>query len=233
MLLIILIQSEYHLIDALYYFIAAAVPIYFLIVSRNSINNPLKKVMLILACFVLAQATYHIAGILGLNLLSKVILEPLSSAVLASAAVVYFFTMRKTRIQQENSSLANYSIAIITIITIISGIIIANGPSLIFSASILTSTLFLFSFAILAMLAIKSRTFKSFQSQISIFAGVYVIGEVLELNTVQNLTRLPADLGSQIHVIATIIIAGVFWSRLIYSSRSVKKLVDREQSPND
>jgi hypothetical protein len=86
--------------------------------------------------------------------------------------------------------------------------------------------------AIFVIVAIKSKTIKSFQSQISIFVGVYVVGEVLELNGIQNVTWLPADLGSQIHVAATLIIAAVLWSRLFYSSRIVKKLVDDDQSAN-
>ena len=99
-----LIQSEYHLIDAFSYFIAAVVPIYFLIKARNSINNPLKRVMAILLAFVVAQGVYHVAGVLGLNLMSKVILEPLSAAVLASAALVYFLTKRRMVKQEVNSS---------------------------------------------------------------------------------------------------------------------------------
>jgi heme A synthase len=100
-----LVQYEYHLIDAFCYFIAAAVPIYFLIKSRNSVNNPLRKVMVILAGFVMAQGVYHIAGVLGLNLISKVILEPLSAAVLVSAALVYFLTRRRMLKQEVNSSI--------------------------------------------------------------------------------------------------------------------------------
>jgi hypothetical protein len=94
-----LIQSEYHLIDAVAYFIAAAVPIYFLVISRNSMNNPLKKVMMILAGFVIAQGIYHVFGVLGQSLLSKAVLEPLSAVVLALTALAYAFT-RKTMVKQ-------------------------------------------------------------------------------------------------------------------------------------
>jgi len=97
----VLLQSEYHLIDGVAYFVAAAVPIYFLIKSRNSVNNPLRKVMVILAGFVIAQAIYHVAGTLGLRLLSKVVLEPLSAAVLVSAALAYLLTRKRILKQQE------------------------------------------------------------------------------------------------------------------------------------
>jgi hypothetical protein len=100
-----LIQSEYHLIDAVAYFIAAAVPIYFLIISRNSANNPLRKVMGTLAAFVMAQGAYHTAGMLGLNLLSKAILEPLSAAVLASTALAYLLTRRRMLKQEVDRSI--------------------------------------------------------------------------------------------------------------------------------
>ncbi len=90
-----LMQSYYHLIDAAAYFIAAAVPILFIIRSRKSINNPLRAIAIILAGFVLAQGVYHVVGMLGLTLLSKVILEPLSAAILASAGVAYLLTRKR------------------------------------------------------------------------------------------------------------------------------------------
>ena len=116
--------------------------------------------------------------------------------------------------------------------SIISAIGAADISNLLFAAGTVTTILFLSSFVIFVILAIKSRTFKSFQSQISIFIGVYVVGEVLELNSVQNITRLTSDLGSQIHVAATIIITVVLWSRLFYSGKIIKKLADPGQSAN-
>jgi hypothetical protein len=112
------------------------------------------------------------------------------------------------------------------------GISAIDASNLLFSAGILTTTLFLFSFAIFIIVTIKSKNIKSFQSQISVFVAVYVIGEVLELNGIQNVTWLPADLGSQMHVAATIIIATVLWSRLFYSTKIVKKLVNHDESTN-
>jgi heme A synthase len=103
-----MIQPEYyHLIDAISYFMATAVPIYFLIKSRNSINNPLRKVMVFLAGFVLTQAVYHTVSMLGFNLISKVILEPLSAAIFASAALAYFLTQRKILRKEMNRSIGN------------------------------------------------------------------------------------------------------------------------------
>jgi len=116
--------------------------------------------------------------------------------------------------------------------TIISRLGLVETPNLLTSAGILTTALFLLSLGIFVMLSIKSKTIKSFQSQISIFVGVYVAGEILELNAIQTITGLPAEIGSQLHVAATIIITVVLWSRLIYSDRIVKKLVERDEGTN-
>jgi hypothetical protein len=102
-----LVQPPYHLIDAVTYFIAAAVPIYFLIKSKGSINNPMRKLMMALAGFIVAQGVYHIAGMLGLNLLSKTILEPLSAGVLVLTALVYILTSRKMQRQEASSSIGS------------------------------------------------------------------------------------------------------------------------------
>ena len=90
-----MIQVDYHLIDAIAYFAAASVPILFVIRSRNSMNNPLRGVAVVLAAFLLAQAIYHTAGTFGSTLLSKVVLEPISAAILVSAGVVYFLMRKK------------------------------------------------------------------------------------------------------------------------------------------
>jgi hypothetical protein len=114
---------------------------------------------------------------------------------------------------------------------------IASGSDttsgLLFSAGILSTSLFLISLVIFVALAIKSGTIRSFQSQISVFVGAYVAGEVLELLGIQNATGLPADLGSQIHVAATIIITLILWSRLVYSGKNVKTLVERENADQE
>jgi hypothetical protein len=103
--------------------------------------------------------------------------------------------------------------------------------SLLLSAGIVTTAIFLISLGIFVLLAIKSKTVKSFQSQISIFISVYVAGELLELAPIQSITGLPPELGSQIHLGATLVITTIMWSRLFYSNEIVKKLVDPPQEP--
>jgi len=92
------------LTDALLYFIAAIIPIYFVFKSTSSTNNNnnfhrcLRILSIIIASFVLMQGFYHVAGSLGLKLLSKGILEPFSISLLAVFAITYFIVnTSKTR----------------------------------------------------------------------------------------------------------------------------------------
>jgi hypothetical protein len=92
-----LIQIQYNLIDAIFYFISLVVPIYFIFKSRNQKigSSILVKLMVILASFMLIQFIYHIVGILDLKILSKGILEPLSAVALTIFAIFYFFSIKK------------------------------------------------------------------------------------------------------------------------------------------
>jgi len=93
------------LTDALLYFIAAIIPIYFVFKSTSSSTNNnnnyhrcLRILSIIIASFVLMQGFYHVAGSLGLKLLSKGILEPFSISLLALFAITYFIVnTSKTR----------------------------------------------------------------------------------------------------------------------------------------
>ncbi len=78
-------------------------PIYFILKSREKKieRDPLVKLMILLAGFMLIQALYHVAGSLDLRLLSKGIMEPISAATLTTFAIVYFFTVKKTKNEEE------------------------------------------------------------------------------------------------------------------------------------
>jgi hypothetical protein len=102
-MLFILIQALYNLIDAVAYFASAAVPLYFIIKSKKSTDNPMRVTMVILAGFVIAQGVYHTASVFGLNLLSKAVLEPLSAAVLAAAALSYLLMSKGLQKQKVRS----------------------------------------------------------------------------------------------------------------------------------
>jgi hypothetical protein len=93
-----LIQTEYyHLTDAIFYFLGAIIPIYFIFKSKgiNSNHSYLKTLSLVLASFVLIQGFYHVAGSLGFKLLAKGILEPASFTTLVFFAIIYFINTSK------------------------------------------------------------------------------------------------------------------------------------------
>jgi D-alanyl-lipoteichoic acid acyltransferase DltB (MBOAT superfamily) len=96
--------------------------------------------------------------------------------------------------------------------------------------SIITSILFSISLIIFGWSSIKSRSIKNFQFLISLFIGLYIIGELFEIKEISTLLSLPDGLGSQIHAGATIFLTIVIWTRLYNSQRSIKSL---ENTPPD
>jgi len=104
------------------------------------------------------------------------------------------------------------------------------NPELIPSLSIITSILFLVSLAFFVLLSIKSKSIRTFQFQISLFIGLYVLGEIIEIKELAAFLSIPESLGSQIHVGATIFLTFIIWIRFYYSEKGIKKLVD---SPAD
>ena len=93
----------YNLIDAIVYLVAAIIPAYFILKSRNSINNNnhLTKLTIILIGFILMQVFYHIVGTLGFRLLAKGFLEPLSMVTLLLFGVMYLISTFKAKKQQQ------------------------------------------------------------------------------------------------------------------------------------
>ena len=91
-----LIQTQISIIQAIVYFVAAAVPIYlFFILKRhdNSYNNHhFRNLLIVLAGFVLVQGIYHFVGAVGFNMLAKGILEPISFVILLLFGIIYFVT---------------------------------------------------------------------------------------------------------------------------------------------
>jgi|ERR671930_470219 cytochrome bd-type quinol oxidase subunit 2 len=98
----------YHLIDSIVYLIAAAIPVFFLLKSRKSIdnnNNHLLKLTTVLVSFIFIQVLYHIAGIAGFRLLAKGFLEPLSMALLLLFGIIYIISIWKTKRQRQQQEL--------------------------------------------------------------------------------------------------------------------------------
>ena len=100
------------------------------------------------------------------------------------------------------------------------------NPEFIPYMSIITSILFLVSLAFFVLLAIKSKSIGTFQFQISLFIGLYVLGEIIEIKELATFLSIPESLGSQIHVGAIIFLTSIIWIRLYYSEKSIKNLVD-------
>src|ERR1041385_1651838 len=94
----------YHLIDAIVYIITAAIPVYFILKSRKSIdsnNNNLLRLTIVLVSFILLQVFYHIAGIAGFRLLAKGLLEPLSMGALLFFGIIYVISIWKTKKKRQ------------------------------------------------------------------------------------------------------------------------------------
>jgi D-alanyl-lipoteichoic acid acyltransferase DltB (MBOAT superfamily) len=98
--------------------------------------------------------------------------------------------------------------------------------------SIITSILFWISLIFFGWLSIKSRSIKNFQFLISLFIGLYIIGELFEIKQLSTFLNLPEGLGSQIHAGATIFLTIVIWMRLYYSQKSIKSLEDTPRDGN-
>ena len=98
-----MIQIQYHFIDAIFYFAAFVVPIYFVAKSRHQKvgSDLLIKLMILLASFMLIQFIYHVAGMFDLKILSKGILEPLSAMAMAMFAIYYFLLIKKIKMGEK------------------------------------------------------------------------------------------------------------------------------------
>jgi heme A synthase len=96
----------YHLIDAIVYLIAAAIPAYFILKSRKSTgnNNHLLRLTIVLVGFILIQVFYHMVGIAGFRLLAKGFLEPLSMGVLFFFGIIYAISIWKTKTQRQQQA---------------------------------------------------------------------------------------------------------------------------------
>ncbi len=95
-----------------------------------------------------------------------------------------------------------------------------------FYMNIVTSILFLTSLAIFVGLAAKTRNIRTFQFQISVFIAIYAVGQIIENYKIGIFSALPDDIGSQIHVVSTLLLTMILWVRFYSSERIGKKLVE-------
>lgn len=96
------IESEILITQSILYFIAAAIPIYLTFIAKAKMsndNNHFKRLLVVLASFVLMQGIYHVVNLFGYKILAKGILEPISFGILIFFGVFYF--INKTRSRSE------------------------------------------------------------------------------------------------------------------------------------
>jgi hypothetical protein len=94
------------------------------------------------------------------------------------------------------------------------------------SMSDITFILSLIPLIIFVWLAIRSKSIKAFQFQISIFIAVYILGEIIENNRIAIFSVLPPDIGSQIHVGSAIFFTIMIWFRFYYAGKRGKKMIE-------
>ena len=94
------------------------------------------------------------------------------------------------------------------------------------SMSDITFILSLVPLLIFVWLAIRSKSIKAFQFQISIFIAVYILGEIIENNRIAIFSTLQQDIGSQIHVGSAIFFTIMVWFRFYYAEKSRKNMVE-------
>ena len=93
----------------------------------------------------------------------------------------------------------------------------------------LTLLLLFSSLIIFALLAVKSKTIRGFQFQISVFIAIMVVGELVELLSNNGLLKMPSafeGLGFLIHVGSMIFFSLMIWLRYYSSKRSGKKMIE-------
>lgn len=153
-----MLQPQYYnLIDALVYFIAATIPIYFILKLRNTNYSSTKHLthIIILLSFILIQGIYHVAGVVGFGLLSK---RYFGTAVNHSIAFICRNISSICINKKENDWTQN-------MITDAFVSEFNNNSALLHSIGDTTSILTLVPLIIFVWLSIRSKSFKGFQFQ--------------------------------------------------------------------
>ena len=101
------------------------------------------------------------------------------------------------------------------------------------SMSDITFILSLIPLIIFVWLAVRSKSIKAFQFQISIFIAVYILGEIIENNRIAIFSTLPPNLGSQIHVGSAIFFTIMMWFRFYYAEKRGKKMIESDIDNDD
>ncbi len=92
----------------------------------------------------------------------------------------------------------------------------------------MTIALLLIALVIFGWLAVRSKSIRSFEFQISIFIVIWAFGEVVSVLTKSGVIRISImeDIGFEIHIASMAFISVMLWLRLYYSRLKGRKLVD-------
>jgi bacteriorhodopsin len=93
----------------------------------------------------------------------------------------------------------------------------------------LTLVLLVVSVAIFGYLAVRSRSVRSFQFQISVFVLIWMLGEIVNVLLQQGIVVLPGalqELGYEIHLSSMVFFGAFLYTRYYYSRRRGKRLVE-------
>jgi hypothetical protein len=101
-----------------------------------------------------------------------------------------------------------------------------NNTDFLHSMSDITLILSLIPLVIFVWLAVRSKSIKAFQFQISIFIALYILGEIIENSRIAIFSALPPDIGPQIHVGSAIFFTIMIWFRFYYAEKSGKKMIE-------
>ena len=185
---------------------------------------------MILVGFILMQVFYHIAAIIGFRLLAKGFLEPLSMAALLLFGVMYLIRY----VEDKKTTKATAAGGTQDMINIFENNNTGNSTSyFLHSMSDITFILSLIPLVIFVWLAVRSKSIKAFQFQISIFIAVYILGEIIENNRIAIFSTLPPDIGSQIHVGSAIFFTIMIWFRFYYAEKRGKKMIESSSIDDD
>jgi hypothetical protein len=103
-----------------------------------------------------------------------------------------------------------------------------NNSYFLYSMNDITFILSLISLIIFSLLAISSKSIKTFQFQISIFIAVYILGEIIENSRIALFSTLSPNFGSQIHIGSAIFFAMMMWLRFYYAEKRGKKMTESD-----
>ncbi|HSF49305.1 MAG TPA: hypothetical protein VLA74_00975 [Nitrososphaeraceae archaeon] len=91
-----------------------------------------------------------------------------------------------------------------------------------------TIFLLVISLAVFSWSALRSRSLRKFQFQMSIFVLIWIVGEIIRFLQEEKIFTIfgVGDLGAVLHTVAMIFFSLMLWIRFYYSRRSGKLMIE-------